>query len=190
MHDALYANGGRFAPSDLAALARAVGLDVERFRAELIDGAHARARRARRRGARAAGITATPAFIVNGRPTPARSTPAHWSSATHVRFSEPDYPSPAYARVLALLVAALALFVAACGGGDGSDDAVAIPSRTSRTRTASARPSRRPRRRRGRFPPSKGKTLQELADQMAAGPSLALASSVFTTPGATGWRSA
>ena len=42
---------------------------------------------------------------------------------------------------------------------------------------SAAKPTRRD------FPPSKGKTLQELADQMAAGPSLALASSVFTTPG-------
>ena len=33
------------------------------------------------------------------------------------------------------------------------------------------------------FPPSDGKTLQELADTMAAGPDLALASSVFTTGG-------
>ena len=33
------------------------------------------------------------------------------------------------------------------------------------------------------FPAAKGKTLQELADKMAAGPELALASSVFTTPG-------
>src|SRR3954447_18303254 len=35
MHDALYANGGRFAESDLAALARRLGLDVDRCRAEL-----------------------------------------------------------------------------------------------------------------------------------------------------------
>ena len=41
MHDALYANGGRFAEADLVALADRLGLDVERFRAELIDGAHA-----------------------------------------------------------------------------------------------------------------------------------------------------
>ena len=41
MHDALYANGGRFGESDLAALADRIGLDVERFRAELAAGAHA-----------------------------------------------------------------------------------------------------------------------------------------------------
>src|SRR3954454_4797384 len=37
MHDALYANGGRFAEHDLVALADRLGLDVERFRAELRD---------------------------------------------------------------------------------------------------------------------------------------------------------
>jgi protein-disulfide isomerase len=67
MHDALYANGGRFSPDDLAALAQRLGLDVERFRAELIDGTYT-ARVARDAdGARAVGIAATPAFVVNGR---------------------------------------------------------------------------------------------------------------------------
>jgi protein-disulfide isomerase len=68
MHDALYANGGKLAPADLAEVAQRLGLDVERFRAELIDGTYA-ARVARDAdGARAAGIAATPAFIVNGVP--------------------------------------------------------------------------------------------------------------------------
>ena len=66
MHDALYANGGRFAEEDLAALAKRLGLDVQRFRAELADGTHT-ARVARDAdAARAAGIAGTPAFIVNG----------------------------------------------------------------------------------------------------------------------------
>ena len=67
MHDALYSGGGRFSLDDLATLAQRLGLDVERFRAELIDGTYA-ARVARDAdGARAEGIAATPAFIVNGR---------------------------------------------------------------------------------------------------------------------------
>jgi NhaA family Na+:H+ antiporter len=67
MHDALYSSGGRFSLDDLAGLARRLGLDVARFRAELIDGTYT-ARVARDAdGARAAGIAATPAFIVNGR---------------------------------------------------------------------------------------------------------------------------
>src|SRR4051812_17245417 len=86
------------------------------------------------------------------------------------------------ARVLALILAALALFAAACGGdkSDGGSDPVARVPDEKGVRQAvqsAAKPTR------GDFPPSKGKTLQELADQMAAGPSLALASSVFTTPG-------
>jgi protein-disulfide isomerase len=67
MHDALYSNGGHFSLDDLAAVAGRLGLDVERFRAELIDGAHSGRVERDADGARAAGIAATPAFIVNGR---------------------------------------------------------------------------------------------------------------------------
>jgi protein-disulfide isomerase len=66
MHDALYAAGGKFSPADLAELAQRLGLDVERFRAELIDGAYTARVERDADGARAAGIAATPAFIVNG----------------------------------------------------------------------------------------------------------------------------
>ena len=67
MHDALYANGGRFSDSDLLSLADRIGLDTERFSADLKTGAPA-ARVARdAESARAAGIAATPAFFVNGR---------------------------------------------------------------------------------------------------------------------------
>jgi protein-disulfide isomerase len=66
MHDALYANGGRLADSDLMALADRIGLDTERFRADLSSAAPA-ARVARdAQAARANGISATPAFFVNG----------------------------------------------------------------------------------------------------------------------------
>jgi len=66
MHDALYANGGQLAPADLDAVAQRLGLDVERFRAELIDGAYTARVERDAAPARAAGIAATPAFIVNG----------------------------------------------------------------------------------------------------------------------------
>jgi protein-disulfide isomerase len=66
MHDALYANGGRFSDADLLALADRIGLDTERFRADLDSDVPA-ARVARDNdSARAAGIAATPAFFVNG----------------------------------------------------------------------------------------------------------------------------
>jgi NhaA family Na+:H+ antiporter len=66
MHDALYSNGGQFSLDDLSAVAKRLGLDVERFRAELIDGTYAGRVERDAEGARAAGIAATPAFIVNG----------------------------------------------------------------------------------------------------------------------------
>ena len=66
MHDAMYANGGRLGVEDLVAIAERLGLDVERFRADLDSGVWA-ARVARDNDAvRAQGITATPAFFVNG----------------------------------------------------------------------------------------------------------------------------
>ena len=66
MHDALYANRGKFSDADLVALARRLKLDLDRFRAELIDGVHT-ARVARdAEAAHAAGINGTPTFFVNG----------------------------------------------------------------------------------------------------------------------------
>jgi protein-disulfide isomerase len=68
MHDALYANGGRLADADLIALADRIGLDLDRFRADL--GSPGPAARVARDAepARANGIAATPAFFVNGVP--------------------------------------------------------------------------------------------------------------------------
>jgi hypothetical protein len=89
-------------------------------------------------------------------------------------------------RATTLFTLFLALFVTACGGGEKPSDSSSnaadnVPTENgirSNVQKAS-RPSA------AEFPVSKGKTLQELADKMAAGPSLALASSVFTTPGAS-----
>lgn len=67
MHDALYANGGRFSDSDLLALADRIGLDTERFSADLASGGPAQRVARDDEPARAAGINATPAFFVNGR---------------------------------------------------------------------------------------------------------------------------
>lgn len=67
MHDALFAARGRLTDVDLAQHARGLGLDAERVAAELREGTHAE-RVARDAGfARRAGLTATPAFFVNGR---------------------------------------------------------------------------------------------------------------------------
>src|SRR3954454_7710000 len=90
-------------------------------------------------------------------------------------------------RVLAPIVAVLALLVAACGGGDkaptgkAADPVRNVPTDNgiqSSVRAASSPVA-------SDFLPAKGKTLQQLADGMVSGPSLAMASSVFTTPGAT-----
>jgi protein-disulfide isomerase len=67
MHDALYSGGGRFGLDDLVDVAARVGLDVERFRAELIDGAYASRVERDAEGARAGGIVSTPTFVANGR---------------------------------------------------------------------------------------------------------------------------
>jgi len=85
-------------------------------------------------------------------------------------------------RVFALIAAALALLVAACGGSDNDapkDPVGNVPSENGIRESVqgAAEPTA------ADFPASDGKTLQELADTMAAGPELALASSVFTTGG-------
>src|SRR3954454_566811 len=93
---------------------------------------------------------------------------------------------------LLALFAVLGALVAACGGGGGGgatggqDDTPAtkdpvanVPSENGVRDSvqAAATPAE------SDFPASKGKTLQELANGMTSGPSLAMASSVFTTPG-------
>jgi hypothetical protein len=87
-------------------------------------------------------------------------------------------------RATTIFTLSLALFVAACGGSKKQEttpsDAVQnVPSENGvreNVKKAST-PTE------ADFPAAKGQTLQELADKMAAGPQLALASSVFTTPG-------
>src|SRR3954447_25402158 len=88
-------------------------------------------------------------------------------------------------RAPALLLAALTLFVTACGGGDKKTN----PSDTDPVRNVPSENGVREQIQSAatpdstEFPPSKGKTLQQLADGMVSGPSLAMASSIFTTPG-------
>ncbi len=66
MYDALYAARGRLSVDDLARYAAAAGLDGERVRREVLAGVHAERVARDERSARAAGITGTPAFFVNG----------------------------------------------------------------------------------------------------------------------------
>ena len=86
-------------------------------------------------------------------------------------------------RFVALLAAVLALLVAACGGSDNPDtpkDPVENVPEESGVRErveVAVNPDET------EFPAADGKTLEELANEMTAGPSLALASSIFTTGG-------
>jgi hypothetical protein len=87
-------------------------------------------------------------------------------------------------RFSVLLSVVLALFVVACGGGNNEEAAPRDPVENVPDESGvrqSVKEASTPEK--GDFPPSKGKTLQQLADGMAAGPQLAMASSVFTTPG-------
>jgi hypothetical protein len=88
-------------------------------------------------------------------------------------------------RVIASLAASLALLVAACGGGDNTqtppDPVRNVPNEAGvRDKVKQAQKVDE-----AEFPAGKGKTLQQLADGMAAGPSLAMASSIFTSGGPT-----
>jgi hypothetical protein len=86
-------------------------------------------------------------------------------------------------RATTLFTLFLALFVAACGGDKSSETPVNPTENVPSENGIRANVEKASHPEEAEFPPSKGKTLQELADQMAAGPSLAMASSVFTSPG-------
>src|ERR1700760_4811848 len=86
-------------------------------------------------------------------------------------------------RVGTPLAAIFCLVLAGCGGGNkkSSDPVRNVPNDggiQQKVKLASDPTT-------ADFPPSTGKTLQQLADGMVSGPTLAMASSVFTTPGAT-----
>jgi protein-disulfide isomerase len=66
MHDALYAAGGNLGLDAILAAAAALGLDVERMRAELDGGTHAERVEIDVRSGRAAGISGTPTFFAQG----------------------------------------------------------------------------------------------------------------------------
>jgi NhaA family Na+:H+ antiporter len=66
MHDALYTAAGRLSESDIEAHAVRLGLDVDRFRADLASGGPARRVARDAESAVASGVTGTPAFFVNG----------------------------------------------------------------------------------------------------------------------------
>jgi protein-disulfide isomerase len=66
MHDALYSARGVLGLDAVLAAARSVGLDVERAREELAAGVHAARVEEDLRSGRAAGVTGTPGFFVNG----------------------------------------------------------------------------------------------------------------------------
>ena len=66
MYDALYSARGRLSLDDLATHAKAIGIDGERLRREVLEGVHAERVARDARSARAAGIAGTPAFFVNG----------------------------------------------------------------------------------------------------------------------------
>ena len=139
-------------------MAQRLGLDVERFRAELIDGTYTARVERDADGARAAGIAATPAFIVNGAP-PHRGLRRGLAGRCVESHSRQiprgaDYPSPADA--------ARHNHSHRCPSPSSSPPAAGAtrtrrrrrtPSRTSRARTACARTSRRRREPdRGRVP--------------------------------------
>src|SRR3954447_21565086 len=91
------------------------------------------------------------------------------------------YPSPRImtARTLATSLVLLAAILAGCGGSKGSsgDPVGNVPSENGiRAKVQSASgPAKTD------FPSPGGKSLEQLANTMTAGPSLAMASSVFTT---------
>jgi protein-disulfide isomerase len=67
MHHQLFANGAHLEESDLQAYAKAIGLDLERFRSDMQSGATKARIDADRKLADALGVTGTPTIFINGR---------------------------------------------------------------------------------------------------------------------------
>jgi protein-disulfide isomerase len=67
MHDTLYDNQDQLAPRSLLAFAAAIGLDLERFTAELQRGVHLTKVRDDLIGGVRSGVRGTPTFFINGR---------------------------------------------------------------------------------------------------------------------------
>ncbi|MCP9489884.1 MAG: Na+/H+ antiporter NhaA [Solirubrobacteraceae bacterium MAG38_C4-C5] len=67
MHDRLFAHQDALEPHDLLAHAGALGLDLDRFEGDLLDGRHAARVRDDALGAQASGVRGTPTFFVGGR---------------------------------------------------------------------------------------------------------------------------
>jgi protein-disulfide isomerase len=66
MHHELFANGGRLEDSDLRGYARAIGLDLDRFLADMRSPATTARLEADRQVADAIGVNATPTIFING----------------------------------------------------------------------------------------------------------------------------
>lgn len=66
MHDALFEHREHLEDDDLRRYAAEIGLDVERFAADLASERHAEAVLAQRREGEALGVTGTPAFFIDG----------------------------------------------------------------------------------------------------------------------------
>jgi hypothetical protein len=86
-------------------------------------------------------------------------------------------------RFVALLAALLALLIAACGGDDAApkDPVENVPQEAGVREQVKVAVSPEA----SEFPSVDGKTLEELANEMTAGPSLGMATSVFTAGGPT-----
>ena len=67
MHDRLFAYQDRLEPDDLVEHAEAIGLDVDRFQRELLEGVHTRRVLDDVVAAEASGVTGTPTFFIGGR---------------------------------------------------------------------------------------------------------------------------
>ena len=65
-HDALFAKGGAFTHDDLIEIAEDLNLDMSRFKAELKGDVYARSVRDDMREGQQAGVSGTPAFLING----------------------------------------------------------------------------------------------------------------------------
>jgi predicted DsbA family dithiol-disulfide isomerase len=78
MHHQLFANGQRLEPADLESYAKAVGLDVERFHADMQSAAATARLDADRKLADQLGVKGTPTIYINGRTYDTKADLEQW----------------------------------------------------------------------------------------------------------------
>src|SRR5690242_9105095 len=101
MNERIYALGGRIDRPGIELIARELGLDMVRFRADLDTGRHRAQIEEDARDAVALGLTGTPAFFVNGRAVPGNQPLRVFAEVVDQELARAGAPAAGYDALVA-----------------------------------------------------------------------------------------